>query len=756
MFIRTSNILFWLFLIFASRTTFCQNDKKLLDQLAENYHSKTKIHQKSILYTRTDKGIYELGEELWFKTINLNTRDLTLFQEDKTLYIRLINKTKDSIVFEGKYELIDGFASGNIYINDEYKPGDYFLEYTSKSSYNPKDTERENVRLVKIVDQISSKRYITDTIQNKNFNLRFFPEGGYLINGIQSKVAFKAVDSLGNPIDIKGTLFQNDKPIPFETDYSGMGVIEITPKATDKFSIALSEPFKDWDYNFQFPEVKKKGMTLEAEIQDDKNLKINVKGNTKIQKVYVRLQARGQIINMASGFLKDSLSIKLPIGALPKDIYEITLLNSELKPVAERIIFINSHKKLTISTKLSNDTFSTREKVSLEIQVKDENNKPASAYLWATVFDADYENIEDTKNILTHYYLSEQLKGKIYNPAYYFNEENKERLVHLDLLLLTQGWRRYVWSEDNIPAQNFEKVLRDGVTGQLIYNGKKTSKNNTIIVTEPLSGQQFFEPLTRESKFTLDPSYLKLSNAFYVQFFKEKRENITVTVNESLKRLTKKNKVNYINYPLQISLNQIYNPKPYSLNNRIKLEEVVIVGEKSSRHKNKYLARLDSIANIRITNDYIGIPCGTFNCPIHNLDRSKKPIPGETYEKMIGFEWVDRSSQSYKVDGHRKFVYTYKKYTEEELLKKFNMKKIIGYQPQKEFYEPSFDEVKNDGFPDYRKTLLWKPNIITVNNGKANLEFYTSDIDSKFIVIIEGLDNNRLLGFSKQAFEVTK
>ena len=118
------------------------------------------------------------------------------------------------------------------------------------------------------------------------------------------------------------------------------------------------------------------------------------------------------------------------------------------------------------------------------------------------------------------------------------------------------------------------------------------------------------------------------------------------------------------------------------------------------------------------------------------MDRSRKPIPGETYGVFVGFEWVNYSERSFKLVRMKREVYAYKKYTEEELLKKFNMKKIIGYQPQKEFYKPSFNEIKDDTFPDYRKTLLWKPNIVTVNNGKAKLDFYTSDITSKFIIII--------------------
>ena len=757
MYLKIYKVSFLFCIIFLTEPTFCQQDKKMLDQIVESYHAKTQIHQKSILYTRTDKGVYELGEDLWFKTVNLNARNLTPFKADKTLYVRLVNKVKDSVVFQGKYELADGFASGNIYINDELRTGDYFLEYYSKSSYNPNDTERENVRLIKIVNQISQKVFSNDSLQNKTFNLRFFPEGGYLIHGITSKVAFKAVDSLGNPMNIKGTLFQNDKSIPLVTDYAGMGAIEITPQATDTFSIELSGYYKDWDYIFQFPEVIEKGMTLGAEILDDKNLIINIRGNTKPQKIYVRFQSRGQIHNMASGFLKDSLTIKLPIEELPKDIYEVTLLNGALEPVAERIIFINDHKKLNISSTLSNDTFSTKKKVSLEISVRDENNNPTNAYLWASVFDADYENLNDPKNILTHYYLSDQLRGKIYHPEYYFNEENAQRLAHLDLLLLTQGWRRFVWSEDYLSEQNFEPVLQDGVTGQLTSNFKSNSNNlNTILVTEPLTGQQFFESLNEQSKFTLEPSYLKLASTFYVQFFEEEKEKITVKTNESLEKLLKEKKDSYINYPLPKKLNLEYIPEPYPINNGINLEEVLITGKKSQRHKNKFLAQLDSIANIRITSDYLGIPCGTLNCPIHDMDRSKKPIAGETYTEMLGFGWVDEVRRSYKVDGYRTEEYAYKKYSEEELLEKFNLKKVIGYQSQKEFYKPTFDEISNNASSDYRKTLLWEPNIITVNDGKAHLYFYTSDITSKFIIIVEGIDKKGLLGFSRQSFRVTK
>ena len=74
----------------------------------------------------------------------------------------------------------------------------------------------------------------------------------------------------------------------------------------------------------------------------------------------------------------------------------------------------------------------------------DGNGVPVKTNLGLSVFDKAYINPADPVNILTHCYLSSQIRGKIYNPLYYFDEKNKDRMQAMDLLLLTQGWRRYV------------------------------------------------------------------------------------------------------------------------------------------------------------------------------------------------------------------------------------------------------------------------------------------------------------------------
>ena len=96
-------------------------------------------------------------------------------------------------------------------------------------------------------------------------------------------------------------------------------------------------------------------------------------------------------------------------------------------------------------------TYALREKATLKIKVTDGNGVPVKTNLGLSVFDKAYINPADPVNILTHCYLSSQIRGKIHNPLYYFDEKNKDRMQAMDLLLLTQGWRRYVWNIEYAP-----------------------------------------------------------------------------------------------------------------------------------------------------------------------------------------------------------------------------------------------------------------------------------------------------------------
>jgi len=426
-------------------------------ELAERLNALAQNTPPELAYVQTSKDIYETGEDLWFKVYLLDAQYLIPSGLSQTLYLQLLNETSKKAVWQEKYEIQNGFADGRVYLDNNLAEGYYLLEAFTPNSFFDDTTEFHAVRRIKVVTDITSHSSVPakhDVPNKANLNMiqfSTFPEGGNLVAGIESKLAFKAVNINGEPIDIRGTLFEDNTPLlGFKSTHAGMGSFMFTPDPGKKYRIRLTEPVID--STFLLPVIYPSGMTMQLVRRDKDSLTFKVSQSSWLnpEDIYIRVQCRGVVYGMATGNLKRELVIKLPLSGLPQGIAEVTLFNSSLVPVAERLVYINQDKRLNIVAELSKEIYPTRGKATLKITAKDENGKPVEANLGVTVFDKLYQNPRDSNNILAHFYLSSQLKGRIYNPSFYFYRKSKGRDEALDLLMLTQGWRKYVWSEENL------------------------------------------------------------------------------------------------------------------------------------------------------------------------------------------------------------------------------------------------------------------------------------------------------------------
>lgn len=148
-----------------------------------------------------------------------------------------------------------------------------------------------------------------------------------------------------------------------------------------------------------------------------------------------------------------------------------------MQPVAERLVYVNPEKKLRVNIEPDKKTYAIREKATLKIKVTDEGGAPVKANLGISVFDKAYINPADPVDILAYCYLSSQIRGKVHNPLYYFDDKNKDRMQAMDLLLLTQGWRRYVWNMENAPDRE-NLFLSDKIIGMQSIGSKKKGKKS--------------------------------------------------------------------------------------------------------------------------------------------------------------------------------------------------------------------------------------------------------------------------------------
>ncbi|WP_242135620.1 hypothetical protein [Aestuariivivens marinum] len=739
-----------------------QDKDSVPDLLVSKLEAVSKNKAIESVYLQTSKGIYETGEDLWFKGYVLDSRYLTLSEKSKTLYVQLIEDISKKPVWEERYEIEYGFVDGHIYVHDSLQDGNYTLAaYTPHSFFNDGQPIK-SVRQLRIAKNITSyhqtKKDTVPTEESKGEKIDFqlFPEGGHLVSGIQSKVAFKAVNANGSPKTVSGTLFENNISIKtFKTTHAGMGTFTFTPVKGNHYHIELDSLTTKKPYGI--PDIKSKGQVLQLVGHTKDNVTFKVSKHTADKEtVYLRVQVRGVVYSIARAEVEKERLIKIHLKDMPQGIAEVTLFNKDLEPTAERLVYVNHDQRLNIKTILDKGEYLTKDKVQLKLKVTDQNNQPIVAHLGLSVFDRAYQNLKDGKTIETHYHLSTQLKGKLYNPGYYFNEKNKNRKEALDVLLLAQGWRAYEWAEPNL-IQEREKthpVLNDTVTGKLYAKNKKAqgilTDQYVMAFTADNESAKMFIDVDALGRFKVLPEHLQQAKRGYLYLkplLNDPKAKKDITIEDPsfarINGLIKQKPFGYsqtFNEEFQIKIDL----RPFVVANDVnKLDEVVVSGKKQRVFRDKYMGTLDSLAKLDINPDYVCIN-NILNCRNHVFDnRNKKPVVGEKYISFNGLSTY-HSPPKFEL-------------SEEELLKKFNLVRIKGYYGKKEFYAPVYDALEQvDGFPDYRNTLYWKPDMITNEKGEAEIEFYTSDINTGFIGIVEGVSGNGQLGRQTFEFRVRK
>lgn len=724
------------------------------------------IPQESI-YLQTSKNIYESGEDLWFKGYVLNSQSLLLSDKCQTMYISLLKLPDRETVWQEKYVVNNGFVDGHLYVNDSLSSGEYALVGFTPNSVRSEQADIKSFRKIQVIKSIQElrpeKAKPEVDVHVKDIDFQLLPEGGYLVSGIQSKVAFKAVNNLGKPIDVTGILFENEKPIlSFKGQHAGMGSFNLIPFAGNSYYLQLDGS----DTNYSLPEIKDSGVVLNLASQQKDTLEFRVTQSSDMssQKIYIRLQQRRVEYTMAEFNLKQQALIKLPINELSQGIVEVTLFNKDRQPLAERLVFVQHDRRLHISATVAKQAYVTKEKVTLHLKVTDENNNPVIAHLGVSVFDKLYQNPADTKTIVSHYQLSTQLKGHIYDPGYYFNPKNKDREQALDLLMLTQGWRAYQWNEMNIAMGNFKRLITDTLKGQLYAKRKKAVDkiSNQYLISFPGYKQSAKNILETDSlgRFTILREQLQYPQRCYVYFkLIYGKDDIGIEIKDlawdTLRVLLERGN---LVYPIESRTRKepIDGERIQAFTADVSLGDVVVSTQKKQVFRDKYLGTLDSIAKYDGNFDYV-CSSGILNCPVHenNCDDCKRPIEGETYGQYMGFKWIgNRKSYTFSSISYRQ--YSLPQYTEQELLEKFHLSVVKNYYPTKKFYEPIYRDNTWNDIQDYRNTLYWKPDVITNTLGEAELTFYTSDINTKFTGIIEGVDGSGLLGHTFVDFQVIK
>ena len=425
------------------------------------------------VYLHFDNTNYYQDDNIWFKCY-VTSAQRQLSELSKTLYVELLNPGGE-IIDKRILEIENGQCHGDFSLNHlPFYSGFYEVRAYTKYMLN----FGEDVifsRLLPVFDKPKTEgnfeekkmlKYGRWGIRNypikretpesgKTVNLRLFPEGGNLIQGVASKVAFEATDEAGNPIDVKGVVMDAAKQelCSITTLHEGRGVFSYTPAgdAGRRMKDIVEVEYSGKKYQFDLPACLPQGVVMEVDntlYPDSILITLKKNSSTPAGILGIAVLNGGRLQTAYSAHLEegeDELFLTIDKTQLPSGVTQIALFNSEGEILCDRLIFINMNELLNselldVKIKIGKQSYKPHELVDMEISVTDKETNPVSTTFSLSVRDGDNE-VEYRQNILTDLLLMSEIKGYVRNPSYYFDVETGS--LHLDLLLMVQGWRRY-------------------------------------------------------------------------------------------------------------------------------------------------------------------------------------------------------------------------------------------------------------------------------------------------------------------------
>jgi hypothetical protein len=352
--------------------------------------------------------------------------------------------------------------------------------------------------LVAVID-LGNRKTVTSTFALKLAaspkDVQFFPEGGELIIGVRSKVAFKAVNNNGLGIDVKGTVTDNEGTVVanLTSQHLGMGIFAILPETgkTYKVNIDYADGTKAV---YDLPRIKASGINLSVFNNDADNLNVKISANTPYfelnqGKVYYIIAQNGGAVYFAGQTTLTSpvYSASIPKSKFPTGVLQLTLLTDHGVALCERVAFIQHNDALNLTVSSLAKAYNTRQKVRLNISAKNKTLPVAGTFSVSVIDETKVpfdENAETT--ILSSTLLTSELKGYIEKPNYYFISKDASAAENLDILMLTQGYRR------------------------LSYRNVITNKVPQIAVFPEQNGLEITGTLRNNTGMTIGKGYLRL------------------------------------------------------------------------------------------------------------------------------------------------------------------------------------------------------------------------------------------------------
>jgi hypothetical protein len=720
------------------------------------------------LHIHFDKDAYLPGETVWMKAYLLS--DARPSDLSKNLYFDWTD-ADGRLLLHSITPISEGGASSFFKIPAWVKNGvihvkaytQWMLNYDIAFLYN-KD--------IPVLMPVEGSYPVPDKQQ---INLRFFPEGGDLVNGVSSLLAFEALNQHGRPVMVNGVLKNAGNKIidSFHTRFNGMGTMLFKPVSGEQYTAYWTDENGEL-HTVAIPAARANGLVmhvdpnnndqfhykLEKSVDASNLTKIVVVGTINQKVVY-----RNSLMlenNMAEGSMN---ALDFPCGVL-----QLTAFDNDMSPLAERVVFINNQKTYA-KIQLKNEVVSLNKRARNEIVIEMPDSLVTNLSVSVTDAGLGYDS---SHNIYSDFLIAGDLKGIIPDAASFLTNQ-ADANEHLDLLVLTHGWRRFSW--ESVVSGKFPelKYPRDAgflsIKGEIRNNPGPDAQDSMalLLVTRDRKKQVLKLPVNENGKFGQNGLFFydsvqvvyrfnhaaKLHSSTQISVYSDLLPALTpAKADEPLFAwmkvpdviLEKEMNGNLIethdNSVPSTAMSYTVSPKTDSIGRNSESAAHYLTDNFVDLHFPATLKENGPAGDARLTSYKPGTnaPHSNVNVTLDGAAVAMDDLKAISMKEVLFIKFLPRSGQK----ALPTLAITSRQALDQAsiLENKTGFAVITGYTPVREFYQPHYDgKIEDFRASDFRSTLYWNPKLrLDKTHRKMSFVFYNNDISNKFRIVVEGVN----------------
>ena len=431
------------------------------------------------VYVHMDNTSYQIGDTIWFTAYTRQTNTGRPSDVSGVLYVELyghegyMTERKLIQMKEGRgsgfFALTNqiqyaGFYELRAYTRWQLNWGLFEHKHTDKLKFESKQQEKEYYRdYEKLYSRVfpvydkpvepgeyyhdmslrAMRRIYNTEPEKRELRLSLYPEGGNLVEGLPCRIAFEACWDNGEWAEGK-LIYASDSA---NVQNRGRGLFEVIPqKGMEQEVLFVAQDGQT--VRTKLPKEEKTGISLRLG-QDSGHWFSHICSTADLtaDNLALSLMHEGRLVDahMLSDLDEEGNGRLYSINdslLTEAGVYQLTVFDAQGRVYADRLFFVRGRNGLqpTLDICGLKDEYQPYEPVNLTIK-----GKTGGGFSISVRDDMRRDFLYDDSNILTEMLLSSEIRGFVPQPGWYFEKDDEEHRSALDLLMMTQGWRRFDW-----------------------------------------------------------------------------------------------------------------------------------------------------------------------------------------------------------------------------------------------------------------------------------------------------------------------